>query len=299
MVAHQTIAWQKLACLVCQVRDLVFWQWTLDKQALMNIMSVARTRKDFKAASEEQSFLPYLAEFGRRRVTDERDRVFALLSLFPDVQSTGLKADYTSTSADVSSKAAIFCMNNGFHLDVLSYAVAAVEEKTQAPRLIESVGTWVPSWGYGKHTPFATFPFSASKDYPQHYHVCAEAFRVDTVRTVGGTLAEDITLNIDSVPTILHAWEAIAMELTNQSHRCSKDGFEDSWFSQWDTADQDVTRLKELDYALPNLTQVVIKIPEVVRHVKSGGCSVNDDTEQPPQDLLRGSSTSSRISRLV
>ena len=139
----------------------------------MNIMSVARARKDFKAASEEQSFLPYLADFGRRRVTDERDRVFALLSLFPDVQSTGLKADYTSTSADVSSKAAIFCMNNGFHLDVLSYAVAAVEEKTQAPRLIESVGTWVPSWGYGKHTPFATFPFSASKDYPQHYHVCA------------------------------------------------------------------------------------------------------------------------------
>ena len=79
---------------------------------------------------------------------------------------------------------------------------------------------------------------------------------------MGGTLAEDITLNIDSVPTILHAWEAIAMELTNQSHRCSKDGFEDSWFSQWDTADQDVTRLKELDYALPNLTQVKLSLLE-------------------------------------
>ena len=177
------------------------------------------------------------------KLSNERDRVYAVLNLRSQENKGNFRIDYGLTIEEVYEDFAAWSIVSSRTFDVLSYGVSAqsIKEETLGTKIrYSTAGSWVPTWNYVAGIPgaYLTSPlvhrtdrknpiYHASRDsritmqplmwksYPSFKHtLTTQGYRVDRVKRVGSLFGANEIENVKNPDLpIFKEWEAIMNEL--------------------------------------------------------------------------------------
>ena len=108
-----------------------------------NHIAIIRSLREQRRSGNQLNLLSLVVKYRRNRVTDPRDKIFALLGLAQSVDQDAFKADYSKTTAQVYSEFLKMVMETQKRVDILAFC--------NMHRKTPDLPSWVPDWSCSCH----------------------------------------------------------------------------------------------------------------------------------------------------